>query len=133
MFKVIEIIDGNETVIATEMPDQAFALKFIALIDMSNKRNLQAVEYGVVQHIHTAEDLAAFAETYKLREDWHEPDEQGVTARVVGSKLDNAFGATTSRQNHDGGGELNVILSMHGIDAAVINLADLLAWASTRG
>ena len=31
-------------------------------------------------------------------EEMHEPDEQGVSARVIGTKLDNAFGPSISRQ-----------------------------------
>jgi len=36
--------------------------------------------------------LVAFAEANGLRPDWHEPDEQGVKATLVGDHLDNAFG-----------------------------------------
>jgi hypothetical protein len=40
----------------------------------------------------TATKLKEWADAHEMRPDWHEPDEQGVTARVVGRTLDNAFG-----------------------------------------
>ena len=56
-----------------------------------------------------------------MREDWHEPDEQGVTARVFGDKLDNAYGI------YQASGEM--VLVLYGPDKSeyAINLADLLA------
>ncbi len=76
----------------------------------------------------TRTKLRAFAEKYHLREDWHEPDEQGVSAVVRGRELDNAFG--------DGGGfegerpfEKVVVLKVNGEDTLQINLATLLALA----
>ena len=38
--------------------------------------------------------LAKFAADHLLREDWHEPDEQEVSARIIGNRLDNAHGDT---------------------------------------
>lgn len=82
--------------------------------------------------------LAEFAQKHGLRPDWHEPDEQGVGARVIGTHLDNAFGATAGRRltidGHDCT-EFNVILTVEDDegdpqDAAVVNLASLLAIAA---
>ena len=39
-------------------------------------------------------ELLRFAHEAKVRPDWHEPDEQGVEASVVGDHLDNAMGNT---------------------------------------
>lgn len=36
--------------------------------------------------------LQRFAEEHRLRPDWHEPDEQNVSAVVTGCHLDNAMG-----------------------------------------
>lgn len=36
--------------------------------------------------------LWEFAKAYGLRKDWHEPDEQDITAVVTGYHLDNAMG-----------------------------------------
>lgn len=44
------------------------------------------VEMGTVAR------LLAFVDAVHPRSDWHEPDEQGITAEVVGRTLDNAFG-----------------------------------------
>lgn len=82
--------------------------------------------------------LAEFAQKHGLRPDWHEPDEQGVGARVIGTHLDNAFGATAGRRlaidGHDFT-EFNVVLTVEDDegdpqDAAVVNLASLLAIAA---
>ena len=80
-------------------------------------------------------ELQSFAEKYGLREDWHEPDEQSVTARVIGYQLDNAFGNMPySIDCGDGVKEQHEILviikhrDQYGIDdTVVVNLATLLA------
>ena len=86
--------------------------------------------------------LADFAREHGLRPDWHEPDNQGVGARVIGTHLDNAMGAKAGRSIDawDGReyGEFNVILTVEdddGVpqDAAVVNLANLLAIAALAG
>lgn len=83
--------------------------------------------------------ISEFAQEHGLRPDWHEPDERGVGARVIGTHLDNAFGAMAGRSlafdGHDFS-EFNVILTVEdaeGVpqDAAVVNLASLLAIAAT--
>lgn len=35
--------------------------------------------------------LAKFANSHNLRNDWYKPDEQGVSARVVGHVFDNVY------------------------------------------
>lgn len=64
--------------------------------------------------------------TKECRPDMHEPDEQGISATVVGQKLDNAHGAGVQS------GELVVILTKEGDDGKTvlpINLATLIAMA----
>lgn len=82
--------------------------------------------------------LAEFAQEHGLRPDWHEPDERGVGARIIGTHLDNAFGATAGRRpaidGHDFT-EFNVILTVEDgdgdpQDAGVVNLASLLSIAA---
>lgn len=80
-----------------------------------------------MQIISTKADLRALAARLGVRHDWHEPDEQDVTARVEGNKLDNAGGPAGAKS------EMHVILTHDGEDVASINLASLLGWAaSTR-
>jgi hypothetical protein len=79
-----------------------------------------------MKRINSVDDLLTFAEENKLRRDWHEPDEQEVSARIIGDHLDNAMGPTTVGNC----GEFNVILTKGGVDRAVVNLATLLAWAT---
>ena len=75
--------------------------------------------------------LRKFASNHGLRSDWHEPDEQGVTARVVGDHLDNAYGneirATAVEQGFQ---EFVVVLEQENGDCLKINLATLLALAA---
>lgn len=77
--------------------------------------------------VQTPDNLRAFREAAGLRPDWHEPDEQDVDARIIGNHLDNAMGSQNSPDNV---GEYNVVLTKHGVDIAVVNLATLLAWAT---
>lgn len=86
--------------------------------------------------IESPQELAAFQAAAGLRTDWHEPDDQGVTARVIGEVFDNAGGPVA--REHDGG-ELYVVLRrttlVDGAEVSTevaVNLADLCAWA-TRG
>lgn len=81
--------------------------------------------------IQDAQALADFAEEHALREDWHEPDEQNIGARIIGTHLDNAMGSTTGFE-HVEHGEFNVILTVDGEDTAVVNLATLLSFATAH-
>lgn len=93
--------------------------------------------------ISTIGQLVDFANEHGLREDWHEPDEQGIDARIIGTHLDNAFGSTESAYVDNGYdySEFNVILFRREWDEeggeyinaenlAVVNLATLFAFAS---
>jgi hypothetical protein len=77
-------------------------------------------------------DLVLLARVLGVRPDWHEPDEQGVSAKVHGVTLDNAgFWGTNCDEVYVGEGqELWVSLHRDGVPVAEVNLADLLAWAS---
>lgn len=81
-----------------------------------------------------------FARERGMRPDWHEPDEQGLTARIEGTAMDfdNAgfWPADEGARTHI---ELHVIFSdmdieegrrVRGRDLACVNLASLCAWAS---
>jgi hypothetical protein len=85
--------------------------------------------------VDTKDQLRQMADELKVRPDWHEPDEQLVTAVVHGSDFDNAgFWGRDSRgelitfgRNHQ---ELWVELFRDHQPVAEINLATLLAWAT---
>lgn len=81
-------------------------------------------------------ELRKFAKEHGLRPSWHEPDEQEVTARVVGRSLDNAFGEHVgSKSIVEGFQELVVIVEAgQGLEGRIlINLATLLAIACAAG
>ena len=64
--------------------------------------------------------------TEGCRDDMHEPDEQGLSAKVLGVKLDNAFPSTTLSH------EIRVMLtrgSGNDFDTEFFNLATLIALA----
>lgn len=82
--------------------------------------------------INSRKELTELARELGVRPNWHEPDEQRVTARASGTHLDNAMGADPIKNV----GEMVVILERirpddHEVSQiASINLADLLAWAT---
>lgn len=94
-----------------------------------------------MKKIMTRQELVDLAAELKVRPDWHEPDEQGITARVFGDNFDNAMGPGyyygTPPDEHC---ELTVELCRFEYDdhgqpvvgepIAQINLATLLGWAS---
>jgi hypothetical protein len=82
--------------------------------------------------ISNARELRALADRLGVRADWHEPDEQGVTARVEGAGFDNAgfWPASNRFAPGEDGVEAHVIISQDDEDAACVNLASLLAMAS---
>lgn len=85
------------------------------------------------------EDLLKVAEELGVREDWHEPDEQGLTAEFRGSTFDNAgfWGGPTADPNDPRNQEMHIVL-WKDVDyrggirrpVASINLATLLSWAT---
>lgn len=98
-----------------------------------------------MERIDTRRRLIEWAAEHGLRHDWHEPDEQDITARVEGTPLDfdNAgFWPDEGAKSFDGqpaAVELHVIFSekgnedgraVRGRDIACVNLATLCAWAT---
>lgn len=99
--------------------------------------------------ITTRQQLIDLARELGVRSDWHEPDEQGLTARVEGFTFDNAgfwpmadalrSGYLTtrsveqhvilSRMEYDDDNGSRVYDQHNSEDIAAINLATLLAWA----
>lgn len=64
--------------------------------------------------------LLNFANHTGVRPDWHEPDEQEVTAKIVGESFDNAGGS----------GEMEIILAVGDNTSVCLNLASVLALAT---
>jgi hypothetical protein len=97
-----------------------------------------------IKRIRTQAELIAVAEKLKVRRDWHEPDEQEVTARVTGADFDNAGNwgsAEVERRRKEraagtggyGRLEIYVTLLREGVPVAEVNLADLFAFATGFG
>lgn len=70
--------------------------------------------------IRTREELKELAKEWGLRQDWHEPDEQEVTAKLVNKSFDNAFCDES---------EAHVVLNCEE-ETVAVNLALLFAWAT---
>lgn len=108
-----------------------------------------ALVYGIdnaydgtsAHHIEDADDLERFRRTHGIRSDWHEPDEQEITATVIGHNLDNAMTHVGDVYDHDESWKsLTVVLHEQATDSnsvvtgsgkplAYVNLAQLLSWA----
>ncbi|WNN95092.1 hypothetical protein SEA_MAGRITTE_141 [Microbacterium phage Magritte] len=85
-----------------------------------------------IKSIGSPEELAKLAKTLGVNDEWHEPDNQGVSARIRGNHLDNAMGSTMRDIGSDNeSGEFNVVISHDDVEVAVVNLATLLAWAAS--
>lgn len=76
-------------------------------------------EYDNIPKVQSAKHLKHLAKEYGVRSDWHEPDEQGLRAFIIGNHLDNA----------GCGPEYQIILVKDGKASVRINLATLLAFA----
>lgn len=73
-------------------------------------------------------DLLELAKELRVRPDWHEPDEQGVTARVAGEVFDNAGFWGDGHSGVDEELHVNIYKGNHVV--AQVNLATLCAWAT---
>lgn len=95
----------------------------------------------IVPRINARAALIEFAKQHSLRADWHEPDEQSITATIDGESFDNAgFWPLASEPNLDRRAvEMHVTLrrssiedgqEIKGAPLAYVNLATLFAWAT---
>jgi hypothetical protein len=86
-------------------------------------------------------ELADLARELRVRADWHEPDEQNLTATVHGQSFDNAMSPGEWYGTDIAGtpqAEMHVILRLYGVESdgpalpvAVVNLATLFSWAAS--
>lgn len=83
-----------------------------------------------MKRINTKAELLALADELGVRPDWHEPDEQEVTAIAHGVSFDNAGFWGESRSQYKSYEEMHVILCRQGEAVAAVNLATLFAWAT---
>lgn len=91
----------------------------------------------MIKRINTKAQLKELARELKVRSDWHEPDEAGVTATVQGTSFDNAgfWGepmyelARAAMNLSPDSVELWVTLHKNDEPVAEINLATLFAFA----
>lgn len=85
-----------------------------------------------MRKITTRAQLLELAGELGTRPDWHEPDEQGLTADVAGGSFDNA-GFWPAEERPFAAPEvieMHVTLHRDGAPVAVVNLATLFAWAA---
>lgn len=83
--------------------------------------------------IKTKAEWTELARELGVRPDWHEPDEQNVTATTHGKSFDNAgFWGKTYRSTVDGYEFTERYVKIHkdGKAVAAVNLATLCAWAA---
>jgi hypothetical protein len=82
------------------------------------------------KEISTKKDLLKLKEILKVRPDWHEPDEQEVTAEVLGKKFDNAGFPPFEFDVRPNKAEIYVFIYKDKVPVAKVNLATLFAWAT---
>lgn len=90
-----------------------------------------------IKRINTRAELEALARDLGVRPDWHEPDEQGVSAIVSGHSFDNAgfWGQAGTGTLPSWAQEMWVTITVksEGVEpygVAEVNLAELFAWAT---
>jgi len=83
-----------------------------------------------MKRISTKAELIEVAQELGVRPDWHEPDEQEVTATTHGLNFDNAGFWGEPRSAYKGHEERHVALYREGRAVAAVNLATLFAWAT---
>lgn len=82
-----------------------------------------------IQRLDSVQSVQEFARHYGLRPDWHEPDEQDLTARTFGQSFDNAGFWGLERDVPDSYKEIYVVLYHMGRPVAEANIATLFAMA----
>lgn len=101
---------------------------------MNRNRNRTAQD---IRRITTREELVELARELGVRDDWHEPDEQDLAAKVFGSRFDNSGDWAIWTETADQ--ELHVIIyrtqqragrNVPVEPVAAVNIATLLAWAT---
>jgi hypothetical protein len=80
--------------------------------------------------INSKEDLRKVAANLNVRDDWHEPDEQGVSAETFGRCLDNAGFWGFREKTRSDIEEQYVVLFKDGFAVAEVNLATLFSIAA---
>ncbi len=128
--EIIELPDGSRVLIPGDLAEENKTV-IRRLAEAEQARQLT----GIIR-VDTRSQLRKVARALCVRENWHEPDEQGVTVRVHGSDFDNAgfwgYGSDgkpvaygdPARQ------ELWIELIQDGRPVAAVNLATLLAFAT---
>ncbi len=82
-----------------------------------------------MKRINTRQELVELAQELQVRIDWHEPDEQEVTAVVRGKIFDNAGFWPKDILGEDCPMEKHVVIKKGNKAIATVNLATLFAWA----
>lgn len=80
-----------------------------------------------MKRINDRDDFRDLARDLGVRPDWHEPDEQEVTASVKGITFDNAGFWPSPEKSYE---EMYVTIYKDYKAVATINLATLCAWAA---
>lgn len=82
-----------------------------------------------IETINYKEELVVLAKRLGLRKDWHEPDEQGISAKAFGTCFDNAGFWGLQDEGEIINDEMFIVLYEDEIPVAEINLATLFAIA----
>lgn len=96
----------------------------------SPNSSIWGIDQDNTRHISTKEELQQVAAKLEVRSDWHEPDEQGLTAEFHGKSFgnDGIWGHKVAITPDSL--EQYITLHKNNMPVAEVNLADLLSWAS---
>ena len=83
-----------------------------------------------MKRINSREELQTLAAELGVRPDWINPDEQNVTVSVHGTVFDNTGFWPQKDYIDDVDVEHHAVINQAGTEVAVVNLADLFAWAT---
>lgn len=88
------------------------------------------MEHHGIEYITDPRQLRVLANKLGVNDEWHEPDQVEVGARLAGTHLDNAgFYGPDVPESMRSSEEFNIVITHRGFDVAVINIATLLGWA----
>lgn len=98
-------------------------------VEFPESQDLPRPYRAIVPQVTSLTALRAIADRLGVRPDWHEPDEQAVTAEVHGTNFDNAGHWADNWSAGKLYEEMHVILFRDGEPVGAVNLAILFAWA----
>jgi len=128
----LESMHGKRGTVVATLPDATYMVYLDELEEVVGffRSEIDVRIEPVVKRIRTRDELLTLKAELGVGSDWHEPDNEGVTASVHGVSFDNAgfwYRDNSAGKTYE---ELHVVLRKDGDEVAVVNLATLFAFAT---